>query len=157
MSQTHYPIGWTRYAVHWTALWRGPYNTWYQEPFCPHMGPYQTLRADTWWTLLLVFFRFFFIFRRSGNHLNDVQNIGHLLFLKTKAPAKNAPVVVRARSSENRRMFLPNIEEPLGAPFWKQILMKWIYYKGKMKSQFYSENLDQTGKYHGESTFWHKT
>ena len=34
-----------------------------------------------------------------------------MLFLKKKAPARNAPAVVRARSSENRKMFLPNIEE----------------------------------------------
>ena len=33
----------------------------YREPFCPQMGPYQTLRAENWWTQLLVRFRVFFI------------------------------------------------------------------------------------------------
>ena len=80
-----------------------------------------------------------------------------MLFLKKKAPARNAPVVVRARSSENRRMFLPNIEETPRSTLWKQILMKWVYHKGKTKSRFYHENFDPTGKYHCKSTFLLKT
>ena len=40
-----------------------------------------------------------------------------MLFLKKKkAPARNAPVVVRAGSSENRRMSLLEIEEPSDPP-----------------------------------------
>ena len=49
-----------RYAVHT--------NTWDQELFCHQMGPYQTLRADTLWTLLLMLFRVLFIFWKCRNH-----------------------------------------------------------------------------------------
>ena len=35
-------------------------GTWYREPFCHQMGPYQTLRAESWCTQLLVRFRVFF-------------------------------------------------------------------------------------------------
>ena len=79
-----------------------------------------------------------------------------MLFLKKKAPARNAPVVVRARSSENRRMFLPNIEETPRSTLWKQILMKWVYHKGKTESRFYHENFDPTGKYHCKSVLYQK-
>ena len=47
-------------------------GTWYREPFCHQMGPYQTLRAENWSTQLLVRFRVFFEFKKSGNHLNGV-------------------------------------------------------------------------------------
>ena len=55
-------------------------GTWYREPFCHQMGPYQTLRAGNWWTQLLVSFRVFFIFNKSRNHLNRFENPGTLLF-----------------------------------------------------------------------------
>ena len=80
-----------------------------------------------------------------------------MLFLKKKAPARNAPVVVRARSAENRRMLLPNIEETPRSTLRKQILMKWVYHKGETKSRFYHENFDPTGKYYCKSTFLLKT
>ena len=86
-----------------------------------------------------------------------IQNIGSMLFLRKKAPARNAPVVVRARSSENRRMFLPSIEETPRSTLWKQILMKWVCHKGKTKNRFYHENFDPTCKYHCKSTFLLKT
>ena len=35
------------------------------EPFCHQTGPYQTLRAETWWSQLLVRFRVFFHFKKS--------------------------------------------------------------------------------------------
>ena len=62
-------------------------GTWYREPFCHQMGPCQTLRAENWWTQLLVRFRVFFYFRKSRNHLNDVQNSRNVVFLKKKPPA----------------------------------------------------------------------
>ena len=37
------------------------------EPFCHQTGPYQTLRAETWWSQLLVRFRVFFDFKKSRN------------------------------------------------------------------------------------------
>ena len=53
------------------------------------MVPYQTLRAENWWTQLLVRFRIFFEFTKSGNHLNGVQNSRDVLFWrKKKAPAR---------------------------------------------------------------------
>ena len=61
------------------------------EPFCHQTGPYQTLRAETWWSQLLVRFRVFFDFKKSRNHLNEVQNFRDVLFLEKKAPARNAP------------------------------------------------------------------
>ena len=80
-----------------------------------------------------------------------------MLFLKKKtAPARNAPVVVRARSSENRRMFLQNIEETPRSTLWKQILMKWVYHKGKTENRFYHENFDPTCKYHCKFIFYKK-
>ena len=68
-----------------------------------------------------------------------------------------AYVIYQAGSSENGRMSLLKIEEPPLKPFWKQIIMKWVYYKGKMKIRFYPQNLDPTGKYNGKSTFLPKT
>ena len=38
-----------------------------------------------------------------------------------------------------------------------QILMKWIYYKGKMKNGKYHKNQDLIGKYQGDFTFSPKT
>ena len=51
------------------------------------MGPYQTLRAHNWWTQLLVRFRVFFEFRKSGNHLNEVHNSRGVFFYEKKPPA----------------------------------------------------------------------
>ncbi len=48
------------------------------EPFCHQTGPYQTLRAETWWSQLLVRFRVFFDFKKSRNHLNEFQNFRDL-------------------------------------------------------------------------------
>ena len=36
-------------------------------------------------------FRVFFDFKKSRNHLNEVQNFRDVLFLEKKAPARNAP------------------------------------------------------------------
>jgi hypothetical protein len=47
-------------------------GTWYREPFCHQIGPYQTLRAENWCTQLLVRIRVFFEFKKSGNHPNGV-------------------------------------------------------------------------------------
>ena len=60
-------------------------------PFCHQTGPYQTLRAETWWSQLLVRFRVFFDFTKSRNHLHEVQKIRDVLFLEKKAPARNPP------------------------------------------------------------------
>ena len=43
--------------------------------FCHQMGPYQTLRAETWRTLLQITFRVFFMFRNHGNHKHRSQKI----------------------------------------------------------------------------------
>ncbi len=110
------------------------------------MGPYQTLRADTLWVLLLVLFWVFCIFSKTRNRLIWFQNIGYVLFLEKKAPARNAPVVVRGGSSENKRMSPPKIEEPPRNTLWKQIIMKLIYYK-ETKIIRYSTNLDPNNKY----------
>ena len=61
-------------------------GTWYREPFCHQMAPYQTLRAENWSTRLLVIFRVFFEFEKSGNHLNGVWNSRDVLFWKKKRP-----------------------------------------------------------------------
>ena len=66
-------------------------GTWYREPFCHQMGPYQTLRAGNWWTQLLVTFRVFFKFRKSRNHLNEVQNSRDVLFWEKKGPCQECP------------------------------------------------------------------
>ena len=58
------------------------------EPFCHQTGPYQTLRAETWWSQLLVRFRVFFYFKKSKNHLNEVQNFRDMLFLEKKGPCQ---------------------------------------------------------------------
>ena len=39
-------------------------GTWYREPFCHQMGPYQTLRAENWCTQLLLRFRVFWEFQK---------------------------------------------------------------------------------------------
>ena len=56
------------------------------EPFCHQTGPYQTLRAETWWSQLLVRFRVFFDFKKSSDHLNEVQNFRDVLFLGKEGP-----------------------------------------------------------------------
>ena len=56
------------------------------EPFCYQTGPYQTLRAETWWSQLLVRFRVFFDFKKSRNHLNEFQNQGRVI------PGKKRPL-----------------------------------------------------------------
>ena len=58
------------------------------EPFCHQTGPYQTLRAETWWSQLLVRFRVFFYFKKSRNHINEVQNSRDVLFLEKKGPCQ---------------------------------------------------------------------
>ena len=55
------------------------------EPFCHQTGPYQTLRAENWWSQLLVRFLIFFL---SRNHLNDVQQFRDVLFLWKKGPCQ---------------------------------------------------------------------
>ena len=62
-------------------------DTWYGEPFCHQTGPYQTLRAHTLGTRVCLTFRVFFEFKKSGNHLNEVQNSRNVFFLKKKPPA----------------------------------------------------------------------
>ena len=57
-------------------------GTWYREPFCHQMGPYQTLRAENWSTQLLVRFRVFFEFKKSRNHLNGTNNFRDVFCLK---------------------------------------------------------------------------
>ena len=54
------------------------------EPFCHQTGPYQTLRAETWWSQLLVRFRVFFDFEKSRNHLNEIQKFRDVLFLEKR-------------------------------------------------------------------------
>ncbi len=56
------------------------------EPFCHQTGPYQTLRAETWWSQLLVRFCVFFDFKKSWNHQNEGQNFRDVLFLEKKRP-----------------------------------------------------------------------
>ena len=58
------------------------------EPFCHQTGPYQTLRAETWWSQLLVRFRVFFDFKKSRNHINEVQQFRDVLFLEKKGPCQ---------------------------------------------------------------------
>ena len=58
------------------------------EPFCHQTGPYQTLRAETWWSQLLVRFRVFFDFNKSRNQLNEVQHFRDVLFLEKKGPCQ---------------------------------------------------------------------
>ena len=58
------------------------------EPFCHQTGPYQTLRAETWWSQLLVRFRVFFDSKKSRNHINEVQNFRDVLFLEKKGPCQ---------------------------------------------------------------------
>jgi len=54
------------------------------------MGPYQTLRAENWCTQLLVRFRVFFEFNKSGNHQNGVSNSRDVLFWEKKGPCQEA-------------------------------------------------------------------
>ena len=56
------------------------------EPFCHQTGPYQTLRAETWWSQLLVRFRVFFDSPKSRNHLNEVQNFRDVSFPDKRRP-----------------------------------------------------------------------
>ena len=49
--------------------------------------------------------------------------------------------------------FFRTNEEIPRSTLWKQILMKWVYHKGKTKSRFYHENFDPTGKYNCKSIF----
>ena len=58
------------------------------EPFCHQTGPYQTSRAENWSTQLLVRFRVFFDFKKSRNHLNEVQKFRDVLFLEKKGPCQ---------------------------------------------------------------------
>ena len=53
----------------------------------------------------------------------------------------------------NTRMSLPKIQESPLNPLGKQIITKWVYYKGTTQIGFYPQNLDPTGKYIGKSTF----
>ena len=74
---------------------------------------------------------------------------GMCYFWKKHVPARNAPVVVLAGSSGNKRMSLPKIEEPLGFPCEANPYEMNLY----MRSRFYRENLDQTGKCHCKVAF----
>ena len=54
---------------------------------CHQMGPYQTLRAENWWTQLLERFRVFFYFECFGCYTKWVHISRDVLFLKKKPPA----------------------------------------------------------------------
>ena len=58
------------------------------EPFCHQTGPYQTLRAETWWSQLLLRFRVFLDFKKSRSHLNEIPKIRDVLFLEKKGPCQ---------------------------------------------------------------------
>ena len=65
------------------------YSIYEVQPFLYEMAPYQTLRAETWWTLLQITFRVFFTSRNPGNHNNMSPPKKDVLFLeKKKAPAR---------------------------------------------------------------------
>ena len=66
-------------------------GTWYREPFCHQMGPYQTLRAHTLCTQLLVTFRVFFYFKNHQNHKNRSQHSRGVLFCEKKGPCQECP------------------------------------------------------------------
>ena len=57
------------------------------EPFCHQTGPYQTLRAETWWSQLLVRFRVKEV-KKFRNHLNETKKIRDVLFLEKKGPCQ---------------------------------------------------------------------
>ena len=67
------------------------------------MGPYQTLRAETWWTLLQITFRVFFMSRNPGNHKNRSKKYRDVLFLRKKGPCQEAgmphPSLYRSKMS----------------------------------------------------------
>ena len=54
------------------------------QHFLYEMAPYQTLRAETWWTLLQITFRVFFTSRNPGNHKIMSPKYRDVLFLKKK-------------------------------------------------------------------------
>ena len=55
---------------------------------CHQMGAYQTLRAHTLCTQLLVSFRVFLIFKKSRNHRNRSAKTRYVLFLEKKGPCQ---------------------------------------------------------------------
>ena len=65
------------------------------------MGPYQTLRAETWWTLLQITSRVFFMSRNPGNHKNRSTKSRDVLFQEKKAPARQPRAVVRTCFHQN--------------------------------------------------------
>ena len=106
------------------------------KPFCHQMGPYQTLLAETWRTLLQITFRVFFMSGNHGNHKNRSRKSRDVLFLKKKAPARQPRVVVGMgfyRNPSKSKIFPINMEKyptqndatdhiyPLGPP--KPILL----------------------------------
>ena len=72
----------------------GIWYTWYGEPFCHQMGPYQLLWAETWWTLLQITFRVFFISRNPGNQQNTSPTSRNVFFWKKRAPARQTGGIV---------------------------------------------------------------
>ena len=68
--------------------------TWYREPFCHQIGPYQTFQAENEW-ILLVSFRVFLILKRFANY-KTYPNIQVHVF-----PGKKVPARKPAHSSPN--------------------------------------------------------
>ncbi len=98
-----------RYAVHTIPGTRNIF-----VPTWVHVKHYGLILGGPF--LLLVLFRVFFFFNKSRNHLNEVRNIGYVLFPEKKAPVRNAPVVVLAGSYDNSGMSSQNRRTPSEHP-----------------------------------------
>ena len=91
-KKTNYPPRKTNYPQTKQTISGGeiPWGT-----FSAPMGPYQTLRADTRWTLLQITFRVFFMSNIRKITQTGPQNPGTCLKQKKRDPARHARVVVQ--------------------------------------------------------------
>ena len=101
--------------------------TWYGEPFCHQMGPYQTLRAETWWKFLQITFRVFFISRNPENQQNRSAKSRDVLFLEKKAPARKLACLIRV-CIDQKCPHWPSL--PSGMPKLMYLFIFWIKHGG---------------------------
>jgi len=66
-----------------------------KQHFLHEKGREQTLRRETWSTLLQITLRVFFMSKKHGNHNNKHSKTRSVLFLEKKAPARKLACLIR--------------------------------------------------------------
>ena len=96
------------------------------EPFCYQMGPYQTLWAETWCTLLQMTFHVFFMSRNQGKITKTGPQIQGRVIPGKKRPLPGMPETVD-RTGHPKMMPQPfSTQWDYPNPFFYSFLIKFV-------------------------------